>query len=91
MIKVLIKIKKEGLDLRYQNMIHVLRETTPIEIVNEVEKQFNSLQEELLDTREKLVQKDYRLENATNKLDSLTRQNAHMKALLLEEWGRADG
>lgn len=87
MIRI-VKIKiKEGLDVRFKNVVHVLRDLeAPVEIVNEVQNIYRNMQDELLDTRQMLVEKDYDLENAKKQIQSLTWQNRHMKSLLLEEW-----
>lgn len=88
MIKVSIKVR-EGLNVRIKNVINCLKDIeTPEEIICEVEKAYQSLQDDLLDARNKLVRKDYDLENANNKLVSLAEQNRHMRALLMEEWQR---
>src|SRR5690606_25402514 len=55
---------------------------------------FLGMQDELMDTREQLVRKDYELQNALDKLkqlESVERQNKRLKAIIAEEWKEMTG
>src|SRR5690554_1740791 len=83
-------IVREGMDVRLRKVIRNLRTTeTPDEVINQVKSLFFEIQEELMAAHEQLVQKDYDLKNAQNKLkelENVKRQNEHLKAICAEEW-----
>lgn len=94
-IKVFQIVIREMYEMRFRRVIQDLKQAdVPDELIGQLRTIFLGMQDELMDTREQLVRKDYELQNALNKLkqlESVERQNKRLKAIIAEEWKEMTG
>lgn len=89
-MKIIRIVIREGMDVRLRKVVQSLKTIeTPDEVINQVKSLFFEIQEELMAAHEQLVQKDYDLKNAQNKLkelENVEQQYECLKAICANEW-----